>query len=209
MAAHQRPDLATLVYEIDSACYNNAVPNDSPIYIASPKHGRKVEAMIGTLQQMREHAEPDVPVCHAPQYIVCTTTTITGRTKVYFPSVKWDPVKGNYVYWLILSCLAYMGLRPDVLVTRFIRTWADGQFKCSETLGTMLAGSLVEERGYNVKQPGTTGDNTDYDWSRDVASTDYLHSYMEENLAASNEMIEKRMKWMKFFDDLDLDKNSG
>ncbi|KAI0168520.1 hypothetical protein BJ166DRAFT_624187 [Pestalotiopsis sp. NC0098] len=206
MAAHQRPDLATLVYEIDSAYYNNAVPNDSPIYITSLKHRRKVEAMIGTLQEMREHAEPGVYVCQAPQYVGCTTTTITGGTKVYFPSSKWDPVKGNYVYWLVLSCLHHMGLRPDVVVTRFIRTWADGQLKCSETLGTMLAGSLVEERGYNVKQPGTTGDNPDYDWSRDVASTDYVHSYREENLAASVEMIEKRMEWMRFLEAADLEK---
>lgn len=125
------------------------------IYITSLQQRRKVEAIVDTFQTMRQGVEDDTPVCQAPQYVGCTSGTIAQGTKVYHPETKWDKNKGNHVYWLVMSCIRQMGLEPVAVINPLIRVWAEGQLQCSEILGTMIAGSLVEDRGYNVTQPSS------------------------------------------------------
>lgn len=60
------------------------------------------------------------------------------------------------VWGLLLSCMKLLELECRTSYVTLFRTWRDdAQVNQAEVLGTILAGSMINEDGLNVKEPGT------------------------------------------------------
>ncbi|KAI1798641.1 hypothetical protein F4811DRAFT_547719 [Daldinia bambusicola] len=82
---------------------------------------------------------------------------ITRRAESHIPS-PWLGSSTPSVWGLLLSCLSVMGVKPVARYVTLLRAWEDKeQVNVAETLGTVLAGSMITVDGCNVKQPGTRG----------------------------------------------------
>ncbi|KAI1480014.1 hypothetical protein F4774DRAFT_418341 [Daldinia eschscholtzii] len=85
---------------------------------------------------------------------------ITKRAEHHIPS-PWLGASTPNLWGLLLSCIHVTGLKPLVRYATLFRAWEDKeQVNIAETLGTVLAGSMITVDGCNVKQPGTRGADT-------------------------------------------------
>lgn len=67
---------------------------------------------------------------------------------------------------------------------------------------TLLAGSLFNDRGYNVLQPGTTSDSDTHDFKRDEEAVAYYRIYMSENLEESIRVTKRRTQSLRFIHEM-------
>ncbi|KAI0011712.1 hypothetical protein F4779DRAFT_615328 [Xylariaceae sp. FL0662B] len=175
-----------------------------PVYIDNNEQRAKVERLLEVLRQFLRCARDDVYMVQAPEYVGCSKTSTAERTENHMPRKGWTPEKRNHTYWLVLSCMRDMGLVPEVVTTRAVMTWAYGQLHLSEILVTMMAGSLVEQLGYNITQPGSTRDSMGQDWrQRVLAVTDYRR-HLQDNLRNSLDDTTRRKADLDCIDSLDV-----
>ncbi|KAI0480033.1 hypothetical protein GGR56DRAFT_671187 [Xylariaceae sp. FL0804] len=97
--------------------------------------------------------------------------------------------KSAKVLGLTVSCLRTMGVRAEVQVAPLFRVWREEQVDLAEVLGTLLAGSLLPGRGFNVKQPGTRGirppGTSNETWEDSKTHVFYHKSWFGQNLDRS------------------------
>lgn len=175
--------------------YVNSSQIDGASYISNGKSSEKLASFTHGLKSLLRGAAEDVALCQAPNYVGCSTTSIKIRTASHTPKANWYINKGNYVWWLTMSCMRMMNLEPEVFAVPAIRTWEYGQLPIAEILLTQLAGSLVEDRGYNIAQPGSTPDSGNHDFTRDVEAAErylpYLTHNINETLGVTRERTER------------------
>ncbi|KAI1458659.1 hypothetical protein F4805DRAFT_121641 [Annulohypoxylon moriforme] len=63
------------------------------------------------------------------------------------------------IWGLLIHCLAHIGLQPEVVLLPVCKAWETKHINHAEVLVTLLAGSLIEVSGLNIKLPGTRNDN--------------------------------------------------
>ncbi|KAI1083909.1 hypothetical protein F5B20DRAFT_357654 [Whalleya microplaca] len=164
-----------------------------PMFIENDEQKRvKVERLIAALRRFLCGARDDVPLAQAPDYVGCSRTLVADSTENHMTRTGWHADKRNHTYWLVLSCMKDMGLVPEVVTTRAAMTWMEGQLHLSETLVTMLAGSLVEQLGYNITQPGSTRDAKGQDWRQRVLAVTHYRWYLQNNVEQSLADIRQR-----------------
>ncbi|RYP16716.1 hypothetical protein DL765_004952 [Monosporascus sp. GIB2] len=164
----------------------------------------KIESLVAGLKDLGRAAKDDVPIASPPCYVGCSRRAPRAGADNHKPHAGWHAKKGNQAWWLVMSCMKFMGLDPDVVVVPYLRTWAPGQLPASETVGTILADSFIERRGYNVWMPGSTPDLRDRAWGRDREAVfewrPWLIDQMEESVAA----LKARIEAIQYLDSLNV-----
>lgn len=94
----------------------------------------------------------------SPGYVGCSANLARRRTD-YIPSQNRSSLtRCNKPYALTMSLLSRRGLQPKLHFTVAIRTWETGQLTEAETLVSLLAGSYVNQYGFNMKATGDAAD---------------------------------------------------
>ncbi|KAK7960689.1 hypothetical protein PG988_011903 [Apiospora saccharicola] len=186
--------LGKFAKKVDRVYSSNPKPMMT-LYVPKEKNRGKIEGLIRTLRSLAEGAHPKRAVSQAPAYVGCTKKTIEGRTRTYFPSSGY-PGRGNYGWWLVMSCMELMELPPDIIITPAVRIWEPGQLQSAEILVTLLAESLVEDRGYNIAAPGTATESMNHNYQRDALAATHYRRWLFDNLEDSRAETRSRIEML-------------
>ncbi|RYO86224.1 hypothetical protein DL766_004349 [Monosporascus sp. MC13-8B] len=194
--------LARFAAEIDSVYGRAQYPWTA--MIRRPRTRGKVESLVAGLKDLGRAAKDDIPIASPPCYVGCSRQATRARADNHKPHAGWHPKKGNQAWWLVMSCMKFMGLDPDVIVVPYLRTWEPGQLPASETMGMILADSFVERHGYNIWVPGSVLDLRDRDWERDQRAALEGRPWLIDQMEESAAMVAERVKLVKYLESLNV-----
>ncbi|RYP49987.1 hypothetical protein DL768_004422 [Monosporascus sp. mg162] len=195
-------ELARFAKEIDGIYGRAQYPRTTMIW--RPRTRAKVESLVADLKDLVRAAKDNVPIASPPCYVGCSRQATRAGADKHKPDAGWHLKKGNRAWWLVMSCMKFMGLDPDVVVVPYLRTWAPGQLPASETMGTILADSFVERRGYNVWMPGSALDLPDRAWRRDQEAALEWRPWLIDQMEESAAMVAERVKLLEYLDSLNV-----
>ncbi|KAK8050996.1 hypothetical protein PG993_002381 [Apiospora rasikravindrae] len=90
----------------------------APVYTAVDQARGKIEQFRRSLARLASLAKAETPLVQAPCYVGCSSDATRKRNEKHFPDTNWTRNKGNYTWWLTLSCMRDMVLEPEPSSTR-------------------------------------------------------------------------------------------
>ncbi|RYP20865.1 hypothetical protein DL767_009371 [Monosporascus sp. MG133] len=195
-------DLARFARDIDGIYGRAQYPRTT--MIRRPRARAKVESLVAGLKDLGRAAKDDVPIASPPCYVGYSRQATRAHADKHKPDAGWHSKKANQAWWLVMSCMKFMGLDPDVVVVPYLRTWAPGQLPASEAMGAILADSFIERRGYNVWMPGSALDMPGRAWGRDQEAALEWRPWLIDQMEESAAMMAERLKLVECLDSLNV-----
>ncbi|RYP75543.1 hypothetical protein DL770_007396 [Monosporascus sp. CRB-9-2] len=195
-------DLVRFARDIDGIYGRAQYPRTA--MIRRPRTRAKIESLVAGLKNLGRAAKDDVPIASPPCYVGCSRQATRAHAENHKPDAGWHSKRGNQAWWLVMSCMKFMGLDPDVVVVPYLRTWAPGQLPASETMGTIIADSFIERSGYNIWTPGSALDLPDRDWGRDREAALEWRPWLIDQMEESAAMMAERLKLVEYLDSLNV-----
>lgn len=161
------------------------------VYLTQRRRLGKAKMLLAMLKRFHACAPDEGYMIQAPQYVGCTSSYMSERWKAHDPA--YNQYGGaNFGFWLTASCMRAAGIQPCMRASPLIRLWDEGQADAAEILATMLAGSMMTERGYNSHPPGTLGEGAavSIDWKVHQERVFLKHSWYtdsKESITATEE----------------------
>lgn len=108
-----------------------------------------------------------------------------------------------------MSCMSVVGVPPAVHGFGILRVWEESQAPAAEVLLTMLAGSMVQERGYNRVAAGGVGAPRPLPAGVWHAQEDMMlchYSILEDNMEESFRFAQRRRRLLRFLNEFTPEK---